>query len=59
LEIKRESATIPLNVEQLAASILHNPIQISIDVKNSIVESISQKLHICRNDAGKLLAIRN
>jgi len=50
------SATIPLGVAQLATSILHDPIQISIGVKNAGAESISQKLHFCGNDE---LALRN
>jgi ATP-dependent RNA helicase DDX52/ROK1 len=53
------SATIPLSVEQLAATVLNvSPLYISVGVKNAGACTINQKLLFVGSEQGKLLALR-
>ncbi|CAI4039116.1 hypothetical protein SMKI_07G0870 [Saccharomyces mikatae IFO 1815] len=52
------SATIPSNVEEIAQSIMMDPIRIIIGHKEAANTNIDQKLIFCGNEEGKLIAIR-
>lgn len=52
------SATIPSNVEEIAKSIMMDPVRIIIGHKEAANASIEQKLVFCGNEEGKLIAIR-
>ncbi|KAH3675722.1 hypothetical protein WICMUC_002514 [Wickerhamomyces mucosus] len=52
------SATIPSNIEEIAKSIMINPLRVIIGHKEAANESIEQKLIYTGNEEGKLLAIR-
>lgn len=52
------SATIGPSVQELAASFLHNPVELSIGVVNAGASSIDQRLVFVGREDGKLLAIR-
>ncbi|KAH3686443.1 hypothetical protein WICPIJ_002623 [Wickerhamomyces pijperi] len=52
------SATIPSKIEQIASSVLIDPIRVIIGHKEAANDSIEQKLVYTGNEEGKLLAIR-
>lgn len=52
------SATIPSNVEDIAHSIMLDPIRVIIGHKEAANSNIEQKLTFCGNEEGKLIAIR-
>jgi len=52
------SATIGPFVQELAASFLHNPVEVNIGVVNAGATSIDQRLVFVGREDGKLLAIR-
>lgn len=52
------SATIPSSVEEIANSIMLDPIRVIIGHKEAANSNIEQKLVFCGNEEGKLIAIR-
>lgn len=52
------SATIPASVEELAKSIMRDPIRIIVGQKDAASSTIDQKLVFTGNEDGKLVAIR-
>lgn len=52
------SATIPSNIEEIAHSIMKDPIRIIIGSKEAASNTIEQKLEFTGNEDGKLIAIR-
>ncbi|EDO14524.1 hypothetical protein Kpol_274p7 [Vanderwaltozyma polyspora DSM 70294] len=52
------SATIPSNVEEIAKSIMMDPVRVIIGHKEAANTSIEQKLVFCGNEEGKLIAIK-
>lgn len=52
------SATIPASVEELAKSIMRDPIRIIVGHKDAASSTIEQKLVFTGNEDGKLVAIR-
>lgn len=52
------SATIPSNIEEIANSIMKDPIRIIIGSKEAASNTIEQKLEFTGNEDGKLIAIR-
>lgn len=52
------SATIPSNVEEIAKSIMLDPLRVIIGHKEAANSNIEQKLIYCGNEEGKLIAIR-
>jgi len=58
LRVSLFSATILPKVEELARTILRDPVRIHIGVKNAAAESVDQKLLFVGTEDGKLLALR-
>ncbi|CCE62735.1 hypothetical protein TPHA_0D00940 [Tetrapisispora phaffii CBS 4417] len=52
------SATIPSNVEEIAQTIMMDPIRVIIGHKEAANANIEQKLIFCGNEEGKLIAIK-
>lgn len=52
------SATIPSNVEEIANSIMMNPVRVIIGHKDAANANIKQDVIYCGNEEGKLIAIR-
>lgn len=52
------SATIPSNVEEIAQTIMNDPVRAIIGHKEAANASIEQKLVFCGNEEGKLIAIK-
>ncbi|AQZ15454.1 ROK1 (YGL171W) [Zygosaccharomyces parabailii] len=52
------SATIPSNVEEIAQSIMTDPVRVIIGHKEGANANIDQQLTFCGNEEGKLIAIR-
>ncbi|KAL1923657.1 uncharacterized protein VTP21DRAFT_8637 [Calcarisporiella thermophila] len=52
------SATIPAGVEELAKTVMKDPIRVVIGTKNAATETIEQKLIYVGQEEGKLIAIR-
>ncbi|CAR30800.1 hypothetical protein ZYGR_0P01020 [Zygosaccharomyces rouxii] len=52
------SATIPSNVEEIAQSIMTDPVRVIIGHKEGANANIDQRLVYCGNEEGKLIAIR-
>ncbi|CDO93328.1 unnamed protein product [Kluyveromyces dobzhanskii CBS 2104] len=52
------SATIPSNVEEIAHTIMNDPIRVIIGHKEAANRNIDQQLVFCGNEEGKLIAIR-
>lgn len=52
------SATIPSSVEEMAQSIMNDPVRVIIGHKEAANSLIDQKIVYCGNEQGKLLAIR-
>ncbi|OAO14304.1 DEAD/DEAH box RNA helicase [Blastocystis sp. ATCC 50177/Nand II] len=53
------SATLPSGVEDLARTVLRDPIRVVIGTRNASNTNVEQKLLYCGNEDGKLLALRN
>jgi ATP-dependent RNA helicase DDX52/ROK1 len=52
------SATMLPGIEELARSVLRDPLRVTIGVRNSATENIAQRLLFAGDEAGKLLAVR-
>ncbi|RKP10431.1 P-loop containing nucleoside triphosphate hydrolase protein [Thamnocephalis sphaerospora] len=52
------SATIPSGVEQLAQTIMKDPVRVVIGTKNAATETIKQRLVYVGREEGKLIAMR-
>ena len=52
------SATLPETVENLARSVMTQPIRLTVGERNSASGSIAQRLVFCGYERGKLLALR-
>lgn len=52
------SATIPSSVEEIAQSIMMDPVRVIIGHKEAANANITQKIVYCGNEEGKLIAIR-
>jgi ATP-dependent RNA helicase DDX52/ROK1 len=52
------SATLPEGVEQLARSVMHSPLRITVGERNAAASTVAQRLMFCGNEQGKLLAMR-
>jgi len=52
------SATLPQSVEELARSVLHDPIRIIVGRRGAATEDIKQSLLFVGQEAGKILAVR-
>ncbi|GAV54369.1 hypothetical protein ZYGR_0AL01010 [Zygosaccharomyces rouxii] len=52
------SATIPSNVEEIAQTIMTDPVRVIIGHKEGANANIDQRLVYCGNEEGKLIAIR-
>ena len=52
------SATMLPGIEELARTVLHDPLRVTIGVRNSATENIAQRLLFAGDEAGKLLAVR-
>ncbi|KAI8339245.1 P-loop containing nucleoside triphosphate hydrolase protein [Chlamydoabsidia padenii] len=52
------SATFSSSVEELARSVMQNPIRVVIGSKNAATETIKQQLLFTGNEAGKMVALR-
>ncbi|KAJ2719871.1 RNA-dependent ATPase rok1 [Coemansia sp. Benny D115] len=59
LQISLYSATMPAAVEQMANTIMKNPLRIIIGHKGAATETIDQKLVFVGSEEGKLVEIRN
>lgn len=52
------SATMPQQIEQLAQSILRDPVEIFVGLQNAGAETIDQKLMFVGQEQGKMVALR-
>ncbi|GJP34877.1 hypothetical protein CLOM_g19359 [Closterium sp. NIES-68] len=52
------SATLPEAVEQMARSVMHDPVRIVVGDRNAAAETVQQKLVFVGTEEGKLLAMR-
>jgi ATP-dependent RNA helicase DDX52/ROK1 len=52
------SATIPSGIEQLAQTIMRDPIRVVVGIKNAATETIKQRLIYVGSEEGKLIAMR-
>lgn len=52
------SATLPENVEELARTVMQDPVRIVIGERNAAAETVEQKLLFVGSEGGKLLAVR-
>ncbi|EIE20904.1 P-loop containing nucleoside triphosphate hydrolase protein, partial [Coccomyxa subellipsoidea C-169] len=53
------SATLPEKVEELARSLLKQPVRVTVGERNSAAASVQQRLVFVGNEAGKLIALRD
>ncbi|KAJ4452955.1 putative DEAD-box ATP-dependent RNA helicase 57 [Paratrimastix pyriformis] len=51
-------ATMPPSIEELARSVLLDPIRVSIGARGTATSLVSQRLVYCGNEEGKLIALR-
>ncbi|KAJ2490439.1 RNA-dependent ATPase rok1 [Coemansia sp. RSA 2050] len=58
LQISLFSATMPSSVEEMAKTIMKNPIRVIVGSKNAATETIEQKLVYVGQEEGKLLEMR-
>ncbi|KAJ1831438.1 RNA-dependent ATPase rok1 [Coemansia sp. RSA 2711] len=58
LQISLFSATVPSSVEQMAKTIMKDPVRIIVGTQNAATESITQKLVYVGQEEGKLLELR-
>ncbi|KAI8320959.1 P-loop containing nucleoside triphosphate hydrolase protein [Martensiomyces pterosporus] len=59
LQISLFSATMPSSVEQMANTIMKDPIRVIVGSKNAATETIEQKLVYVGQEEGKLIEVRN
>ncbi|KAJ2777344.1 RNA-dependent ATPase rok1 [Coemansia javaensis] len=59
LQISLFSATMPSNVEQMAKTIMKDPVRIIVGTQNTVTEAIDQKLVFVGQEEGKLIELRN
>ncbi|KAJ1919011.1 RNA-dependent ATPase rok1 [Mycoemilia scoparia] len=59
IQISLYSATMPSSVEQLATTIMKDPVRVTIGAKNAAIDTIDQKLVYVGQEDGKLIEIRN
>ncbi|KAJ2077768.1 RNA-dependent ATPase rok1 [Coemansia sp. RSA 988] len=59
LQISLYSATMPSSVEQMAKTIMKDPIRIIVGTQNAATESIDQNLVFVGQEEGKLIELRN
>eukprot|EP00899_Mesostigma_viride_P011537 jgi/Mesvir1/20384/Mv12289-RA.1 len=52
------SATLPDTVEELARTVMHDPVRVTIGERNAAASTVAQKLLFVGREEGKLLAIR-
>ncbi|GLI66727.1 hypothetical protein VaNZ11_010667 [Volvox africanus] len=52
------SATLPERVEDLARSVLQQPLRITVGMRNAAASNVRQRLQFVGREAGKLLALR-
>lgn len=52
------SATMPQRVEELARSVLRDPVRVSVGAPNAAAVDVDQKLVFVSNEGGKLVAMR-
>ena len=52
------SATLPETVEQLARSVLRDPLRVTVGERNVSATSVEQKLLFVDGEDGKLLGVR-
>ncbi|GFR50016.1 hypothetical protein Agub_g12165, partial [Astrephomene gubernaculifera] len=52
------SATLPERVEDLARSVLQQPLRVTVGLKNAATATVRQRLQFVGREAGKLLALR-
>ncbi|KAK9817077.1 hypothetical protein WJX72_009194 [[Myrmecia] bisecta] len=52
------SATLPQGVEELARSVLKDPLRVTVGERNTAVSSIKQRLVFVGRESGKLIALR-
>ena len=52
------SATMLPAIEILAYSMLIDPVKITVGIKNSTVQTVTQELKFCSNESGKILALK-
>lgn len=53
------NSSYPQGVEDLARTVLRDPIRVVIGMRNASNANVEQKLLYCGNEDGKLLALRN
>lgn len=53
------SATLPEKVEELARSLLKQPVRVTVGERNSAAASVAQRLVFVGSEAGKLIALRD
>ncbi|KAJ1741887.1 RNA-dependent ATPase rok1 [Coemansia sp. RSA 1086] len=59
LQISLFSATIPSSVEQMAKTIMKDPVRIIVGTQNAATELVDQQLVFVGQEEGKLLELRN
>ncbi|KAJ1991387.1 RNA-dependent ATPase rok1 [Coemansia spiralis] len=59
LQISLFSATMPSSIEQMANTIMKDPIRIIVGTQNAATETIDQKLVFVGQETGKLIELRN
>lgn len=52
------SATLPEAVEELARSVLTQPLRLTVGVRGAAAASVRQRLMFVGNESGKLMALR-
>ena len=52
------SATLPANIEELAKTLMRDPVRVMVGIKNAAPETVKQQLIFVGAEEGKLLAIR-
>ena len=52
------SATLPPSIEQLARTVMKNPIRVTIGVRNTATQTVKQSLLFVGSEEGKILAVR-
>lgn len=53
------SATLPEKAEELARSMLRQPVRVTVGERNAAAASVRQRLVFVGSDAGKLMALRD
>ena len=53
------SATLPESVEELARSMLRDPVRVTVGLRNAPASGVKQRLVYVGQEAGKLMALRD